>query len=57
MGPSGEPRWKITPKSATEYDVKVTTVADREIIDSELAKYSTLEEVRSYYEGKGYTCE
>ncbi len=43
--------------SKTEYDVKVTTVANREIIDSGLANISTLEELRTYYEGKGYTCE
>lgn len=33
MGPSGEPRWKITPKSATEYDVKVVTTIDRHIFE------------------------
>ncbi len=43
--------------SRTEYDVKITTVASREVIDAESANYSTLEELRSYYEGKGYTCK
>lgn len=43
--------------SRTEYDVKVTTVASREVIDTALASFSTLEELRSYYEGKGYTCK
>ena len=43
--------------SKTEYDVKITTVAPKEVIDTELGNLSTLEELRSYYEGKGYTCE
>ena len=46
-----------TVTSNTDYDVKITTIADREVIDSELANFSTIEELRSYYEGKGYTCK